>query len=402
MIKATVAIRTLLVSGLWLAASSEAALIRVDPTGGGDALTVLQGMGLATAGDTVAVRHGLHIVTDVQVVDGVQLLGGWNDAFTSRTPGASHLYSTGTQILRCTTGQGLATVIDGFELTGASRSAILCHSSSPTITNNDFHGNTAEDGGAVHCEYGASPIIEYNHIHHNSANYGGGIRGHWGSDTSPIIRHNLIEYNTANGAGGGIGVNNGSPLIEHNIVRYNEANNTGGGIHVWHGEGGVVEIRWNLIIYNTVEEGGGIGINGGHPIIEHNTIWGNAAIYGGAVFQSTSMYPDPGTTQLANNILGGSTQGNAVYCLDDFRIVIDCNCVYANAGGTYHNCSGPSDIYQDPWFCDLAAEDFTLRSDSPCAPPGPTGCGLIGAYDVGCGPVAIEVMSWGNIKALYR
>ncbi|GJM43385.1 MAG: hypothetical protein DHS20C21_02270 [Gemmatimonadota bacterium] len=385
-----------------LISNANAAFVRVDPAGTGDALTVQMAMGMAAAGDTIAVIQGAHNANSVEMTDGVQLLGGWNAAFSVRAPGTS-LIHCGAQGLRCTSGQGLSTIIDGFEFTGASNSAILCTSSSPTITRNEFHGNTGADGAAVHCEFGASPLIEDNHIHNNSASYGGGIRGHWGSDTSPTIRGNLIEFNSA-GSGGGIGVNNGSPLIENNIVRNNFSGGTGGGIHVWHGEGGVVTIRDNLIVDNSSRDGGGIGINGGHPIIEHNTLWGNSASrWGGAISQATSKFPDPGVSFIHHNILGGSPDGHGVYCINDSSMTLSCNCLFGNAEGVYANCPPPdNDIYQDPQFCDIASADFGLRSSSPCAAPGPTGCGLIGARPVACGPVSIEATSWSRIKAAYR
>jgi hypothetical protein len=391
---------------LWTG-SAAAAFIRVDQTGGGDALTLAAGMALAAPSDTVAVRHGLHNTGPVELVDDVKLLGGWNSAFTSRTPGASLLNATGDQALRCTSGQGLGTIIDGFEITGASNSAVLCRSSSPTITNNEFHGNDAIDGGAIHCESGASPLIESNHIHHNSANHGGGIRGHLGSGTSPTIRNNLVEFNTGFFSGGGISVNNGSPLIEHNTVRFNSADGTesatGGGISVWHAGGGVATIRFNLIIHNTASEGGGVGITGGHPIIENNTIWGNTAPEGGAVYQEESTIPDPGTTIVSNNILGGSLDGHGVYCVDDLSMSLSCNCLFANAGGTYFGCApGGTDIHVDPQFCDKPGDNYFLYSSSPCVPPGSGACGLIGAFDVGCGAVSIQAQTWADIKARYR
>ena len=43
-----------------------------------------------------------------------------------------------------------------------------------------------------------------------------------------------------------------------------------------------------------------------------------------------------------------------------------------------------------------------IQSDSPCAPANSTGCGLVGALPVGCGPVALDPVSWGRIKGQYR
>ena len=59
----------------------------------------------------------------------------------------------------------------------------------------------------------------------------------------------------------------------------------------------------------------------------------------------------------------------------------------------------------DPLFCDAAAGDFTLSSQSPCLPgnhPDGADCGLIGAFGQGCGTVSVQPSSWGAIKEMYR
>ncbi len=56
----------------------------------------------------------------------------------------------------------------------------------------------------------------------------------------------------------------------------------------------------------------------------------------------------------------------------------------------------------DPFFCDWAGDDFTLRADSPCAGQNNPPCGQIGAWGVGCeAPTPVERVSWGRIKAMY-
>ena len=42
----------------------------------------------------------------------------------------------------------------------------------------------------------------------------------------------------------------------------------------------------------------------------------------------------------------------------------------------------------DPLFCDAAAEDFPLHSDSPCAGINNPACGHLGAWPIGCGDVS--------------
>jgi hypothetical protein len=61
-------------------------------------------------------------------------------------------------------------------------------------------------------------------------------------------------------------------------------------------------------------------------------------------------------------------------------------------------------ISEDPRFCNLGSEDFTLAEDSPCAPYSPPNeeCYLIGAWPVGCDQSAVGSATWGSIKAMYR
>ena len=64
----------------------------------------------------------------------------------------------------------------------------------------------------------------------------------------------------------------------------------------------------------------------------------------------------------------------------------------------------------NPCYCDAQNEDFHLSADSFARAGGhPWGCNqLVGAYGVGCsesgctGPVALEGMSFGKVKGLFR
>ncbi|HET9886216.1 MAG TPA: hypothetical protein VFR10_01795, partial [bacterium] len=77
---------------------------------------------------------------------------------------------------------------------------------------------------------------------------------------------------------------------------------------------------------------------------------------------------------------------------------------YGNEGGDFYGTWGPmpNDVFADPQFCNAGEFDFTVSAESPCAPGMTPGCGAIGAWGVGCGGIAVEQTSWGQIKALYR
>jgi hypothetical protein len=71
-------------------------------------------------------------------------------------------------------------------------------------------------------------------------------------------------------------------------------------------------------------------------------------------------------------------------------LALTCNDWFANTGGATSGVSpAATDLAVDPLFCDLAADDVQLRSDSPLlAAPG---CGLIGALGKGCEPPPVVI-----------
>ncbi len=88
------------------------------------------------------------------------------------------------------------------------------------------------------------------------------------------------------------------------------------------------------------------------------------------------------------------------------EVIVRCNDAYGNGIEDYHEVGvGPDDDYDnisaDPLFCDLAGGNYQLAGDSPCAPDN-NNCGLlIGAFEVGCAPTAIEDDYPATIPASY-
>jgi hypothetical protein len=108
-------------------------------------------------------------------------------------------------------------------------------------------------------------------------------------------------------------------------------------------------------------------------------------------------------------IMSFDERGPAVACEGSPSTVeLRCCDVYGNLLGDWVGCitdqAGHSGNFSlDPMFCDPDQGDFTLRSSSACAPEhSPSGCGLIGALPVSCGPDAVESATWGRVKAIYK
>jgi hypothetical protein len=101
--------------------------------------------------------------------------------------------------------------------------------------------------------------------------------------------------------------------------------------------------------------------------------------------------------------------GPAVECSGWDQIQLSCCDIYGNPGGDWVSCVADQigengNICLDPQFCSDSPggdENWSIQSDSPCAPE-QSGCGLIGAWDVGCGTTAAESRTWGGVKALFR
>src|SRR4029453_11099448 len=110
-----------------------------------------------------------------------------------------------------------------------------------------------------------------------------------------------------------------------------------------------------------------------------------------------------------DSILAFGEGGSSVACYPNLETIHPICCdVFGNEGGDWVNClrffdGEDGNISEDPLFCDWPGGDYTLSAESPCADGNANDrCGLIGAYDVGCGPTPVEGTSWGEIKSFTR
>jgi hypothetical protein len=70
-----------------------------------------------------------------------------------------------------------------------------------------------------------------------------------------------------------------------------------------------------------------------------------------------------------------------------------CNIYWHNRVPTSSGLLKPGESQADPLFCNSLTDNFYINSGSPAA-PGNNACGLIGAFGVGCGPVAVAISSF--------
>ena len=227
------------------------------------------------------------------------------------------------------------------------------------IIGNCIHDAPSMSAGISGAVY--SVIIEDNDIR-NCTDSGIAISS-LGPETS-FIRNNTIVHNNA----GGISIG-GPVILEGNII----AENGGNGIHLY----SFLEIMSNTIARNGLS---GIRIDSQEMIggdIHHNLIAKNG--YAGILAQEGFN-----ATFRCNNVWGNSNLPNGNYI------------------GFIPDQTGLSgNISSDPFFCNAAADDYSLAWNSPALR---ASCGAMGAMAIpGCGnQTAIQQATWGSIKALYR
>jgi hypothetical protein len=198
------------------------------------------------------------------------------------------------------------------------------------------------------------------------------------------------------GSGGGAAVTGGGVLTGC-VFLGNVSTGDGGALFT---SLGVTTLRACTLVDNSAGRGGGVGWTNSHVNVESCTFYHNIGEDGGNLFVRGQ-----GTGSVDHSILSFGV-GPAVTCIDGSTVALSCTDVFGNIGGDWVGCiSGQGNVDDnfsaDPFFCE-APDDLGIRSDSPCAPPGVTGCGLVGSMGVSCGPVALVEATWGTIKLRYR
>ena len=367
-------------------ASSSPNQIVVDVGGGGDHLTIQDGIDAAPCdGDEVVVKAGTYTGTSNKNLD----FAGMNLVVSGESgPGATiidcqnsgrgfHLHS----------GEDTTSIISGF-----------------TIGDGNPSGTFAYGGGML--LEGASPKITDVVVTECEANYGGGIA--W-LDGSPVFEDVYVIHNYASDYGGGMWCTRdtlGGRMERVEIVD-NETYYSGGGIYDVRCEHLILDA---FIHNNTAQFGGGIYVGRSRPDIRRALFQYNSATRGGAVF---SQYESRGSISRSTIVHNTSDAARSAYESIDTELDVTQSIIAYNYGGRAAQCSGTKspeifyslsyanavsdslcgdrhdNIFWDPQFCGEPMDDFTLHDNSPCLPaynPWGVQIGLYGAG--GCGYVS--------------
>ena len=339
----------------------------------GDHATIQAAIDAAIAGDEILVAPGSYAET-------IDFKGKAIALRSSAGPAVTIIDGSGLEqsVVRCTSGEGPDSVLQGFTVTGGSAvsgGGMRNENSSPTVLDCIFQGNSAssrgggmynffanpsvdgcvflenfatEMGGGMYNQR-SSPTITRSEFRMNSSNKGGGMRNY--IDAHPTISDCLFSHNTAFEDGGGMSNRkNSNPIVTRCVFVGNTAVKAGGGMHNYVGKGvatGDPDVSSSLFIDNSAWQGGAMHNNDPHPFITNCTFAGNT---GGAIDSNNGSVPT-----VVNSIVwgnpGGSISGSALVS-------------YSDVEGGY---VGIGNLAADPLFLDPSGElgNYRLAAGSP-------------------------------------
>ncbi len=226
---------------------------------------------------------------------------------------------TGKPVVRCDSGEGPGTILDGFTVTGGTGDTsffpaghhgggMFIHDSNPTINNCRFTENTAPGGGGGGMfNVSSSPIITNCLFDRNTSSNGGGLMNH--QDSSPIITNCTFTGNAQidGGGAGGMGNNiNCSPVVTNCIFSGNTAEVDGGGMANAHDHSNPTVVNCTFSGNSAGRNGGGVyNVNVDNPSFTNCVFWNNQAGSSGdqlAISNSTVVFS-------FSNIQGGIPLG---------------------------------------------------------------------------------------------
>ena len=408
------------------------------PDGTGDAPTIQAGIDSSANGDTVSLGNGTFTGEGNQDVTfrGLAVVVRSNSedpvlcVVDCEDPGGG--FHRGFLFI---TSEGSGSILEHVSIINAFATprggAIRCVGSSPTIRGCVLKWNRSVAGGALALENGSAPTVEDCWFIENSATYAGGAVLCINSGAAQFTRCEFIDNQAVSIGGAGV-IQGSNPGFTGCLIEGNTAYGGGGlycyseaRIHIVNCDvrdnhatggdgGGLVCAATDLAIEGctfygntTAVAGGAIAISTGVPILRNLTLVGNSAYRGGGI---SIAWVDP-IIEIENVVIAHSGSGGAISCTSSPSPDVRCSNLFGNTGGDWSGCVAGQNgvngnVSTDPLFCDATAGDFTLHSNSPCAPgnhPDGAACGLIGALGVGCGPTtATEQTSLGEIKSLFR
>lgn len=354
---------------------SGAPVIRVDVGGGGDYLSISEGIAAAGAGDTVLVAPGTYtgeLNRNMGASDGKLVISeAGRDATIIDCEYSGRAFSVG----------GGAT-IEGFTITHGEHeegSAIYAAFSAAHVKDCLI---TENSGTAMDCvDPGGADWITVENC--TFSRNGSGI------SSFAYLEVTDCEFIENRGTGvAGYGYLEWSSYCEVSGSRFHGNLGTGVGLCQTGGD-----VRWCVFTENA---GGAVVVSMGSNIIYRCTMVNNSSPTGAVIYACGDWHGGP-PPAVSRSIIAFNDCVGAIDGCSDTAVVH--NIVFGNAGGDSLCGSYHDNRFEDPRLCDIYGGDV-----SPCADSFAIDWDA-GAYEeAGCGACGtpVESVSWGSIKAMFR
>jgi hypothetical protein len=303
----------------------------------------------ATSGDQVWVAEGVYYpgttrASTFTLINGVAIYGGFNGTesslsqrdlatnptilsgdidqndlntdgnFIAETP--ANIQGSNAYHVVSGNGQDMTAVLDSFILTAGQATGtdwntvaggMWNYSSSPTLTNLIFSGNSANQyGGGLGNYVGSNPTLTEVSFSGNSAGQGGG--GMFNNSSSPSLTEIAFSGNSATLMGGGMyNIWTSNPAL-NKVTFSGNSPSYGGGISNESSSPSLTNVTFSG---NTATDyGGGMYNSSSSSTLKNVTFNGNSASYGGGISNYSSSTP-----QIHNTIFWGNTAaiGTQIY-----------------------------------------------------------------------------------------
>lgn len=376
--------------------------------------TIQAGITAAVDGDTILLAPGGYIGAgnrDIAVpAKGFHLMSEAGAAATiidcQGTASDQH------QAFRFSNGGGTAHTIEGITIRGGygylQGGAVYINNTSPTFRSCVLSDNAGHHGGGFYITGSTARPSFYDctFVRDSAGDIGGSglCRDHGDA----YFENCVFESNVA--ANGAFLCYHASPTLVGCRFSNNFASATGGAVflqddcdptfinclfenNTTHGYGGA--------IYN--DERCAIGGNS-QPVITNCTFVGNAAPTGAVLFNDQHSPSCPAIPVFTNCLLAFNTGSPAVVNRGG-NPQFSCTDIYGNPAGDWtgdiaSQAAGNGNFSADPLFCDAAAGNWSLKTESPCAPLNNSCHTNIGAFGVGCSDVSM-VLDPDTIYAFF-
>ncbi|MFO7654335.1 MAG: S8 family serine peptidase [Candidatus Krumholzibacteriia bacterium] len=320
----------------------------------------------ADSGDEIAVRGG-DVYSEWLLPDkALQVLGGYDAAYSTRDPvndptilrgagsGPALEFATGVTATTVVDGfrceQGIGKVLAGIPQGGRYGGGVIVRGASPVLRNLEVTNNSVGQAGELGGGGGlvlvnSTALLENVHVHGNSGIYGAGVYVYGGA---PVLRDCRIADNTpiqTNSTyppkGGGLYVISSNPTLENVQVEGHNELVAGGGVFVGTSAAGpgALTMRGGTVAGSSARDsGGGIHMTGGGALVLENILLqSNTRTAASSFMSGGAVYVSGGTVALDSLTVIGCTahSGAGIHVSDATEVVVTNSVFHGNGADVF-------------------------------------------------------------------